>query len=126
MISLMNGKRILLVEDDQFILELYKRQIELAGFTVEAVFSGKTGLELINQNTYDLIMLDINIPDVNGLKLLAALKKGPRSETPVLILSNISDQSLISQAMDLGANSYIVKNTYTPAQVVDEVKLQLK
>jgi DNA-binding response OmpR family regulator len=115
-------KKILIVEDDQFIRELYERQLKLAGFNVESTFSGKSALELLDKNFYDLLMLDLNVPDVSGFQILRHLKKEHPKPMDVLVVSNVSDDKMIDEAMNLGAQGFIIKSTYTPSQVVKEVK----
>ena len=116
-------KKILIVEDDQFIRELYERQIKQAGFQVEGTFSGKTAIEMLDKNSYDLLMLDLNIPDVSGFQILNHLKEHrTNSEMIVLVVSNVNEDRLINEAMKEGASGFIIKSTYTPSQVVEEVK----
>ena len=112
----------MVVEDDQFIRELYERQLKLSGFSVEATFSGKVALELIEKNSYNLLMLDLNIPDVSGFQILDHLKEKPKEGLVILVLSNLGEESYINKALEKGASAYIVKSTYTPERVVKEVK----
>lgn len=115
-------KKILIVEDDQFIRELYERQLKLAGFDIKGTASGKEGQELLDKNTYNLLMLDLNIPDVSGFQILKHLQEHPKENMPILILSNLADDQFIKKGLEMGASAFIVKSTYTPEQVVKEVK----
>lgn len=119
----MGPKRILLVEDEDFIRDLYKRQLELAGFQVDAKPNGAEGLVAAKQNPYDLVLLDIMLPDINGLEILKQLKQGPVSKnTPIVMLTNLGQDTVIKEGFTLGAEGYLIKASYTPDQIVQEVK----
>ena len=115
-------KKILMIEDDQFIRELYERQLKLAGFEVRATASGKEGRDLLDKNAYDLLMLDLNIPDISGFQILEHLQKSPKPDMAIMILSNIAEDKFIKKGLEMGAQAFIVKSTYTPSRVVEEVK----
>lgn len=118
----MEPQKILMVEDDEFIRELYERQLKNAGYTVETTSSGKTGLELLEANQYDLLMLDLNIPDVSGFQILESLQKKPMEGLNIMILSNVAQDEFVNKGLSLGAQAFIIKSTYTPDKVVEEVK----
>lgn len=115
-------KKILIIEDDQFIRELYERQLKKAGFAVETSALGKQGMEMLNKNQYNLVMLDLNIPDFSGFQILEELKKHPKSGLTILILSNNAQDEYVNKGLEMGAAAFIIKSTYTPEKVVDEVK----
>jgi two-component system, OmpR family, response regulator ResD len=118
-----NAKKVLLVEDEDYIRELYKRQLDLSGFTTDAFGLGKDGLAAASQNQYDLVLLDIMLPDINGLQILQQLKQSDKSKsTPVVLLTNLGQDAVIKQGFELGADGYLVKAAYTPDQIVQEVK----
>lgn len=117
------AKKVLLVEDEDYIRELYKRQLDLSGFVTDAFGLGKDGLAAVSQNQYDLVLLDIMLPDVNGLQILQQLKQNDKSKnTPVVLLTNLGQDAVIKQGFELGADGYLVKAAYTPDQIVQEVK----
>ncbi len=111
-----------MIEDDQFIRELYERQLKLAGLDVKSTASGKEGQELLDKNNYDLLMLDLNIPDVSGFQILDHLQAKPKANMGIMILSNIAEDKFIKKGLEMGAQAFIVKSTYTPDKVVAEVK----
>ncbi len=111
-----------MVEDDQFIRELYERQLKNAGYAIETTPSGKAGLELLDKNPYDLLMLDLNIPDVSGFQILESLQKNPKEGMSIVILSNVAQDEFVSKGLSMGAQAFIIKSTYTPDKVVEEVK----
>ncbi len=114
--------KILLVEDEDFLRELYKRQFEKAGFTMDAFANGKDGLNAALQNTYDLLLLDIMLPDLNGIEILKQVKQNPKAASiPVVLLTNLGQDSVIKEGFKFGATGYLIKAAYTPDQVVREV-----
>lgn len=115
-------KRILIIEDDFFIRELYLRQLQKEGFEVEGAEDGPSGLAKANQEGWDLILLDIMLPKLNGMDLLRTLKSKPETkDIPVILLTNVGQDTVIKQGFDLGAEGYLIKSAYTPQQVVQEV-----
>lgn len=116
-------KRILLVEDEDFIRDLYKRQLTLADFLVDAAVTGKEGLALIEKNTYDLLLLDIMLPDINGVELLKRARQGTLNKaTTTIFLTNLGQDDVIKHGFEEGAAGYLIKAQYTPDQIVAEVK----
>lgn len=115
--------RILLIEDEDPIREVYKEELESAGFVVHACPTGKQGLELFFKEEYDLVLLDLVLPDVNGLHILKEIKKDiSKRNTPVLILSNLDQDLIRRQGMELGAQAYLEKITNTPDIIVSTIK----
>ena len=117
--------KILLIEDEDFIRDLYKRQLELAGMPTDAFGLGNEGLNAAHQKPtdYELVLLDIMLPDTNGLQILKDLKQNNATKAiPVILLTNLSQDMLIKEGFELGAEGYLVKAAYTPAQIVQEVK----
>jgi len=115
--------KILIIEDDVFICDLYKRQLELAGLPTDGVGTGKKGLVALRQNEYDLILLDIMLPDINGLQVLKEIKKGERTQSiPVVLLTNLGQDEVVKEGFKLGADAYLIKAAYSPNQIVEEVK----
>lgn len=120
-------KKILLVEDEDFIRELYKRQLDLAGFQTDAFGNGNEALAALAQNQYDLILLDIMLPGMNGLQILKRLRGEEKTKnTPVFLLTNLGQESAMKEGTELGATEYIIKASITPDQIVTKVKNVLK
>lgn len=116
-------KRILIVEDETFIADLYSRQLTNAGYAVQTANEGNAGLQLLTSQTFDLLLLDIMLPGMNGLEILKNWKgKNPQSTMPVLLLTNLGQDSVIKEGFELGAAGYLIKASYTPAQIVEEVQ----
>ena len=117
------SKRILLVEDEDFIRELYTRQLTKTGFTVKSAADGQSGLEILKNETFDLLLLDIMLPGINGLQLLREFKiQNPNSPMITILLTNLGQEAVIKEGFELGAQAYLIKASYTPDQVVNEVK----
>lgn len=120
------SKKILLVEDEDFIRELYIRQLTKAGFLVKSAIDGQTGLEMLKNETFDLLLLDIMLPGMNGLQVLREFKtQNPNSAMITILLTNLGQEAVIKEGFELGAQAYLIKASYTPDQVVSEVKSAL-
>lgn len=116
-------KKILLIEDEDLLRDLYKRQLEIAGLPTDAFPNGKSGLESLQKNTYDLVLLDIMLPDTNGLSILKQIRQNLiNKDALVVLLTNLGQESVIKEGFELGANGYLIKALYTPDQIVEEVK----
>lgn len=119
-------KRILLVEDEDLIRELYSRELTKAGFWIKAVPTAEEGLEILSKDSFDLLLLDIMLPGINGLQLLREYKlKNPTSTMIVILLTNLGQESVIKEGFELGAQAYLIKGSYTPDQIVQEVNSAL-
>ena len=115
--------RILLIDDEDFIRELYKRQLDLAGFQTDAFGLGEQGLVAVKDTIYDLILLDIMLPHMNGLDILKKIKADARYKNiPVILLTNLGQDNIIKEAFALGAKDYVIKASYTPDQIVEKVR----
>jgi DNA-binding response OmpR family regulator len=116
-------KKILIVEDDKFVSELYGHQFSKYGFFAKVAGDGEKALEFIGQDKFDAVLLDIMIPKIDGIEVLKRLKADTKTkDTQVIILSNLGQDELIKQALQMGAKAYIIKSLYTPDQVVAEVR----
>lgn len=116
-------KKILLVEDEDFIRELYTRQLTKAGFLVKSAIDGQAGLEILKNEIFDLLLLDIMLPGMNGLQLLREFKThNPNSRMVTILLTNLGQEAVIKEGFELGAQAYLIKASYTPDQVITEVK----
>jgi len=116
-------KKILLVEDEDFIRELYVRQLSKAGFDVKSAVDGLSGLNALKTEQFDLLLLDIMLPGMNGLQLLREFKTNfPNSPMITILLTNLGQEAVIKEGFELGAQAYLIKASYTPDQVVTEVK----
>ncbi|MBI4129702.1 response regulator [Candidatus Roizmanbacteria bacterium] len=117
-------KRILLAEDDAATRELYEEILTNAGFVVNAVSDGEEALNAAREKKYDLILLDMMMPKVNGLSFLIELKKLPLYQSdpePVVLFTNLMHDPVIAEALRLGAKTYLIKSELSPSQLVDRI-----
>lgn len=118
----MQPKRILLIEDENFIADIYARELTKEGFEVKIVGDGVNGLKALETESFDLLLLDIMLPGMHGLELLRQWKiKHPDSNMPVILLTNLGQDEVIKEGFTLGARGYLIKASYTPKQIVTEV-----
>lgn len=116
-------RKILIVEDDKFVSELYEHQFSKNNFATKVAEDGEKALDLIKREKFDAILLDIMIPKIDGVEVLKKLKADTTTkDIIVIILSNLGQDELIKQAFQIGAKAYIIKSLYTPDQVVAETK----
>ncbi|MDI9256044.1 MULTISPECIES: response regulator transcription factor [Flavobacterium] len=101
-------KKILLVEDEAHVVSFIKKGLSEEGFEVSVAFDGKTGLQLALENTFDIIILDIMLPDVNGLDVCKAIRR-ENQEVPILFLTALGTSENIVLGLENGADDYLVK-----------------
>jgi len=122
-------KRILIAEDDFYIRDIYARIFINAGYDTTTAFDGKDALDKIRINPiYDMLLLDILMPRMNGIDVLKAIRNlnPPKDQTPVYIISNLGQESIIEEAFQIGLDGYVIKAQVTPQRIVDEINLFLK
>lgn len=119
----MEGKKILIVEDDDFLLQMYSTKLELEGFKVFEAINGLQGLKVAQKEKPDLILLDLNLPELNGFEVLSQLKRDDStSGIKVLILTNYSQKEDIDRCLELGADDYLIKAHFVPSEVIAKIK----
>lgn len=119
--------KILVVEDDAFLREIYLDTLKRGGFIVDVASDGDEGYEKIKNGGYDLILLDIIMPKKDGLQIMRTLKSDPTytQATPVVFLTNLDNDAEIKQALTLG-KGYLIKSQMTPADLLKEVQKYLE
>ncbi|MBO0686700.1 MAG: response regulator [Candidatus Dormibacteraeota bacterium] len=119
--------RVLFVEDDPMVAEMYRLKLELDGYQVTMAKDGEDGLELASRLEPDIIFLDIRLPKVGGLEVLEQLRStNATRNTPVVILSNYGERELVERGLKLGALEYLIKSQTTPARLSGGVERWLK
>lgn len=119
--------KILIIEDDNFLLSLIVEKFIQLGFDAEAASDGEDGLNKILNNKYDLILLDMILPKMDGFKILEEVKKNQAlKDLPIVVTSNLYDKNDIDRAVSLGAADYIIKAYNSPENIVDRVKAFLQ
>lgn len=119
-------RKILIVEDDEHVSRVYEMKFSKEGYDTIFVTNGEDGVEKIATEKPDLIILDLMVPRKDGFVVLEEIKKDPDlAKIPVLVLSNLGQQSDKDRAFALGANEYLVKVNYSMKEVVDRAKSYL-
>lgn len=114
---------VLFIEDDSLLLKMYKTKFENEGFNVLSAFDGEQGLASAMGENVDLIILDIMMPRLSGLDMLAKYRQDPKGKhVPVIILTNLTREEEMKKAKELGVKEFIVKADYTPSEVVGKIK----
>lgn len=114
------GRRVLCIEDEHFIGELYNRALTKAGYNVNVVLDGVKGLEEALTNAYDIILLDILVPNMTGIEILRHLRsEKPDLKAKVIITTNLDQTKEHRKEIERQADGYVVKAEVTPRQLVD-------
>jgi len=113
-----------MIEDDATHRQMYGMQFKQSGFAnFSAVSSGQEGLDSIEKDAPDLILLDIGLEDIDGIEILKRLKdNSATTDIPVIVLSNMREKDKGEQAQQLGAADYILKAKYLPREIVERVE----
>lgn len=121
-------KRILIVEDDQFLREFYEELLQGEGFEIDSAPEGEIAATKIHEGGYDLVLLDIMLPRKDGIQILQGNKTNPpqKANGPIVVLTNIGQDAIIRQCFELGASGYIIKSALNPDQVLQEIKNYLQ
>lgn len=116
-------KKILLVEDDPLLIDIYSTKLKEAEFDVQVADDGEKALVQIEKFMPDLVLLDIVLPHYDGWEVLANLRRDePWKNVKIIILSNLGQKEDIEKGKNLGADQYLIKAHYTPSQVVEEIQ----
>jgi DNA-binding response OmpR family regulator len=116
------ARKVLCVEDENFISELYARALTKGGYTVDTVADGAKALEAAQTNKYDIILLDLMIPTLSGIEVLRILRDPthvPPLKAKIIIITNLDQREEIRADIDKQADGYLVKAELTPHELVD-------
>jgi len=117
------SKKILIVEDEKILGEMYRDKFTLAGFEIILAVSAEEGHKFLSKEKPDLILLDILLPRENGITFLTKLRKNPETASiPVIAFSNFDDSLTKKEALSLGAKDYLIKTAYTPQEIIKKIK----
>lgn len=121
-------KKILIVEDDQFLREFYAELLQSEGYDVDVAADGEVALKKIRELEFDLILLDIMLPKKDGVQILRDLKITPprSSACPIVVLTNLGQDAVIKQCFELGATGFLIKSALSPDQVLTEIHSYLQ
>ena len=119
--------KILIIEDDSFLLRMYSTKLELEGFKILGALDGEKGSRTAKKELPDLILLDLLLPKKDGVAVLAELKKDPLTrQIPVVVLTNIGQKDKIDRCFELGAIDYLIKAHFIPSEVISKIKRTLE
>ncbi len=119
--------KIAIIEDDPTISQMYRMKFESDGFEVRLAANGQIGVEVVEKFQPDIILLDLQMPEMNGTEALRYIRAKDWGKTiPVIVLTNLGEEEAPREIKDLGVHSYIVKANLTPRQVVEQVKSAIK
>jgi DNA-binding response OmpR family regulator len=117
-------KKILLVENNPLLVESYSRAMNNAGFEVGVVRDGREVIPAVEKNRPDLIVMDVVLPNKDGWEVLTTLKNGHdgSKETKVVIVSDLCQAYDVKKGLEMGAAKYLIRDHYTPEEIVEEIK----
>ncbi len=120
-------KKILIIEDEKMLAEMYRDKFEQEGFDIHSAFDAEEGLEMTKEIKPDLVILDILLPRENGISFLKKMRGVKEiASIPVVAFSNYDDLRTKKEAKDLGAKDYLIKTNYTPREILEKVNKYLE
>jgi len=115
--------KVLIIEDDSYISDMYRIKFEAANYETVVASDGIEGMKFLGNDVPDVILLDIVMPKIDGFSVLKTIKKNPQlKEIPVILLTNLSQKENVERGFELGAIDYIIKAHFTPSEVVEKIK----
>lgn len=115
-------KKVMIIEDNKDIQEIYKHSFEKAGYEVIIEDNGLDGIAVVAEKMPDVILLDLMMPKMDGFEFLKLMKGNPVLNIPVIVCSNISDNEVNTRVMEAGAAAVILKVDYSGKQLVEKVE----
>ena len=116
-------KNILLVDDENEVAQVFQTGLSSAGFQVVVVSNGQSALDAVKSNKFDAILIDQMMPDMSGIDVLKTLKANEETKNiPMAMLTNFGHDEMVKEALNLGANDYILKYQVAPSDLVAKVK----
>lgn len=119
-------KKILIVEDEEMIVKALKQKLESSDLEVEIASDGKQAIDKVAETPPDLILLDLVMPNMDGISFLKILKSKEYKSIPVIILTNLENETSTKEAAKLGVTDYLIKVDYSLDEVVKSIKNKLK
>jgi DNA-binding response OmpR family regulator len=116
------GRKVLCIEDEHFISELYDRALTKAGYQVTVVADGNEALKAAGTNQYDIILLDLMIPNLTGVEILRTLRdpaRVPQLKAKIIIITNLEQREDVRADIERQADGYLVKADLTPHELAD-------
>lgn len=113
--------KVLIIDDDPFILDMYVLKFKERGFEVVTATNGKQGLTKINDEKPNIILLDVVMPTMDGFDVLQEIKKTGKAGMKIILLTNLGQKEDVERGISLGADDYVIKAHFTPSEVVNKV-----
>jgi len=121
------ASKILIIEDDKFLRGLIAQKLKAEGYEVTEAAEGREGLEKVKKEKPNLILLDLVLPGIDGFEVLKKIKEDPSTSfLPVIILSNLGQKESVEKGLKMGAVDYLIKAHFTPTEIIEKVKNNLK
>ncbi len=117
-----NSRKVLCIEDEHFISELYERALKRAGYDVTTIIDGEEGLKAAQTDAFDIILLDLMVPTMTGIEILRSLRdtsQTPKLHSKIIITTNLEQRDELRAAIDRQADGYLVKAEITPRELVE-------
>ncbi|MEX2008256.1 MAG: response regulator [Candidatus Spechtbacterales bacterium] len=115
--------KVVVIEDDQFLRDMVVEKLTKEGFATQGAVDGEQGIELVQRVKPQIILLDIILPGMDGFEVLGHLQANAETKTiPIIVISNLGSDEDIQKARALGANDYLIKAHFTPAEIVAKVR----
>jgi len=115
-----------IVEDDEFLTNIYRTKFEMEGFEVTHSGNGEAGLADVQKKKPDIVLLDILMPKMDGFQVLNALKSDDATkDIPVILLTNLGQKDDVEKGIELGAVDYLIKAHFKPSETVTKVRKAL-
>lgn len=120
-------KKILFIEDEEALQKSLTKVLEIEGFNVISAYDGQSGIETVEKEMPDLILLDLILPKIDGFEVLKRIKTTPATkEIPVIILTNLEQIQSVDKLIEYGPLNYLVKANYNLDEIVEKIKEVLK
>lgn len=118
------AKKVLLVDDDLYIRDVYEEVLKGEGFDVDTATNGQDGFNKLNNGGYDIILLDIMMPTIDGIEVLEKIQANPPQQKngPIIILTNLALDQVVKTAKEKGAANYLIKAEVTPQELIETVR----
>lgn len=115
--------KILIIEDERLLLDMYENYFKKAGYEVFIAKNGRPGIEIAKTEKLDLIITDIVMPDMDGYDVIKEIREDATTkEIPILVFSNLSQQSEINKGLAMGADDYVIKTDLTPVELLAKIE----
>ena len=116
--------KILVVEDEEFLSDIYKEILTDAGYSVETAAEGETAYQMLSQNHYDLVLLDVMLPGMDGKEIIKRLHQNKKisQQGRIVLMTNLVQDALFSEVRKWGVKDHLIKSDFDPGEFLKTVK----